>query len=92
MSLIALCVRRKDEKVESLMDKVLEVEEEWLQSSFRWEGTAFRYSSNTFLSESTTNKGLFEVRSSVSLEIESCDLASDSNYCEKSLPILNSPV
>ena len=78
MSLIALSIRREDEKVESSVDKVLEVEGRWLQSSFRCEVAAFRWSSNVFSSKSKTSGGEFKVGSSISWKLESGIAASGS--------------
>ena len=49
-----------------------------LFTTLRSSKVARTWSSNYFLSKPTTNERLFEVRSSISLEIESSDLASDS--------------
>ena len=70
-TLIESSARRNNEKIESLSDEVLEVEEEWLKSSLRRDVASFRWCSNAFSSKSTTNEGLFEAINPVSLEIES---------------------
>ena len=49
--LIALSDRSKDQKVDSSVDKVLEIEEERLKSSLRWEVSAFKWSSSAFSSK-----------------------------------------